>query len=122
MSLGIPENEMKMHSKRHAWIIAECRAWLKLHRPSLYQDIARIAKTYFPIATRGRTDRANLITMTVLRVMRVRYPEIYQAILTRAHEIYGFPQRPKRLGEIAWEIALTIGENWKIRQEPPENE
>jgi hypothetical protein len=97
-----------MHSKRHAWIIAESRAWLKRERHTVYADIYKVATTYFPKAERGRTDRSNLITMTIIRVMRVRYQEQYQAILNRAHEIYGFPKREKRLGEIAWDVALSV--------------
>lgn len=107
------------HSKRWAWIIAECRHWLSTERPSTYSYVQRQAKIYFPKAKRRQTDRANLITLTVIRVMRVRYNEQWFEIAKRADGIFGAPRHTKNLGQIAWDIALGVKNNprfnWKMR-------
>jgi len=101
---------MQQNSKRHAWIIAECREWIKTNHPSIYSRIYRLAKVYFPNANRRNVDRSNLITMVLVRVMRIKYTEHWYEIVNRSDEIYGLPRKSKkRLGQIAWEIAITIG-------------
>lgn len=96
------------YSKRHAWIVAECRAWLKENKPSIYATLQRIARGYFPDARRGHVDRQNLVTMALQRVMRVHYREAWFQIHDRAAEIFAAPKT--RLGHIAWDVALTLFE------------
>jgi hypothetical protein len=94
------------YSKRHAWIVAECRAWLKENKPSAYAKLLHIASGYFPDARRGYTDRQNLVTMALQRVMRVHYREAWFQIHDRAAEIFEAPKT--RLSHIAWDVALTL--------------
>jgi hypothetical protein len=97
---------MTPYSKRHAWIVAECRAWLKENKPDAYRRMLLICRSYFPDARRGHTDRQNLVTMTLQRVMRVHYREAWFQIHDRAAEIFEAPKT--RLGHIAWDVALTL--------------
>jgi len=90
-------------------MIAECRAFLKAEHPFTYARIQKLARTYFPTARRGESDRCNLVTMTLLPFVRMRYREKWFEIEQRANRIFSFKET--RLSHIAWDIALSLVES-----------
>jgi hypothetical protein len=88
---------------------ATARDWLKRERGYIYDKICKGSETYFPLGPKHKISRHNLITMTLIRVMKIRYPEQWHEITMKANNIFGLPRGEKRIGQMAWEIALEIG-------------
>jgi hypothetical protein len=102
---------MSINSKRQAWMIAECRAFLKEAYPAIYAKVNQVARTHFPDASRGHTDRQNVVTMAIVNLVKTRYREKWREIENHAKSIYG--GRDKRLSYIAWDIALSLYDDEK---------
>lgn len=99
------------HSKRQAWLLSECRNFVKTKRPDVYRRIYLAAGRHYPL---NKSQRWNLINITLRNVMHVHFTEEWLLLIRRSDEIFGCRSRPNSdLAQIAWAIATSL----RVRQD-----
>lgn len=101
-----PSVRFAEHSKRQAWLLSECRNFVKTNRPDVYRRIYIAAERHAPDS---RAQKWNLINITLRNVMHIHFTDEWLTLIRRCDEIFGCRSRPNsELAQIAWAIATSI--------------